>query len=134
MRWLHRWKAGARVLKREVYTLYFALKDDRTPWYAKAVAFCVVAYALSPLDLIPDVIPVLGYLDDLILVPAGILLVRWLIPPVVLAECRERAQARLEDCRAAWLGWLGFAVVAAIWAIVLALLMCLARRCFRAGT
>ena len=80
-----------------LYTLYFALKDKRTPWYAKVAAFCVVAYALSPLDLIPDAIPVLGYLDDLIVVPVGIMLVRRLIPPIVFAECRERAQARLAD-------------------------------------
>ena len=116
-------------MERELYTLYFALKDERTPWYAKAAAFCVVAYALSPLDLIPDAIPVLGYLDDLIVVPVGIMLVRWLIPPIVLAECRERAQARLEDRGATRLGWLGMAVVVIIWTILFVLLVHFARRC-----
>jgi uncharacterized membrane protein YkvA (DUF1232 family) len=85
------WKARARQLKADVYALYFACRDPRTPWYAKLLAAVVVAYALSPIDLIPDFIPILGYLDDLILVPLGILAVVKLIPPEVLGECRERA-------------------------------------------
>jgi uncharacterized membrane protein YkvA (DUF1232 family) len=90
------WRREARRLKREVYALYFAARDPRVPWYAKAVAGCVVAYALSPIDLIPDPIPILGALDDLVLIPLGVLLVRAMIPPGVLAECRERA-AELAD-------------------------------------
>jgi uncharacterized membrane protein YkvA (DUF1232 family) len=86
-------QARARVLKRETYALYLAVRDPRTPWYAKAVAAAVVAYALSPFDLIPDFIPVLGYLDDLILVPLGIALALKLVPEPVMAECRERARA-----------------------------------------
>jgi uncharacterized membrane protein YkvA (DUF1232 family) len=85
------WKARARRLKAEVYALYFACRDPRTPWYAKLLAACVVAYAFSPIDLIPDFIPVLGYLDDLVLVPLGIALVVKLIPPPVLADSRFRA-------------------------------------------
>ena len=81
------------MLKRETYALYLAVRDPRTPWYAKAVAAAVVAYALSPLDLIPDFIPVIGYLDDLIVVPLGIALALKLIPEPVMRECRQRAEA-----------------------------------------
>lgn len=85
------WKARARRLKTELYALYVAYRDPRTPWYAKVVAACVVAYAFSPLDLIPDPIPVLGYLDDLILLPLGIALAIRLIPPEVLTDARAQA-------------------------------------------
>jgi uncharacterized membrane protein YkvA (DUF1232 family) len=84
-------KSRAGALKRETYALYFAVRDPRTPWYAKALAAAVVAYALSPFDLIPDFIPVLGYLDDLIIVPLGVALVLKLVPASVMADCRRRA-------------------------------------------
>jgi uncharacterized membrane protein YkvA (DUF1232 family) len=87
-------KAWAREVKRDVYAVYLAARDPRTPWYARAAALIVAAYALSPIDLIPDFIPVLGYLDDLLIVPLGILLVVRLIPEEVLAEHRETALAR----------------------------------------
>src|SRR5512146_862288 len=89
---IDRWRQGARRLKRETYALYLAVRDPRVPWYTKALAICVVGYALSPLDLIPDFIPIVGFLDDLILVPLGIALVIRLTPPDVLAGCRQRAQ------------------------------------------
>ncbi len=88
-----RLKDGARSLKREVHAVYFAARDPRVPWYAKALALLVAGYALSPIDLIPDFIPVLGYLDDVILVPLGILLVIRLIDPAIMAEHRELAAA-----------------------------------------
>lgn len=88
---LRRW---ARAIKRDVVALYFAARDPRVPWYAKAVAACVAAYALSPIDLIPDFIPVLGYLDDLVIVPLGILLAVRLIPADVLVELRDEAEKR----------------------------------------
>ena len=84
----------ARRLKREVGALWLAARDPRTPPLAKFVALATAAYALSPIDLIPDFVPVLGLLDDLILVPAGIWLARRLIPPALLDEFREAAQAR----------------------------------------
>ena len=84
-------KDRAKEFKSEIHALYFACRDPRTPWYAKAVGFCVIGYALSPIDLIPDPIPVIGYLDDLILLPLGILLFRRLVPGVVLEDCRRRA-------------------------------------------
>jgi uncharacterized membrane protein YkvA (DUF1232 family) len=83
----------ARGIKRDVTALYFAARDPRVPWYAKAVALAVAAYALSPIDLIPDFIPVLGYLDDVIIVPLGILLAVRLIPADILAEHRAAASA-----------------------------------------
>lgn len=87
---LGRW---ARRLKRDAVALALAARDPRVPWYAKAVAACVAAYALSPIDLIPDFIPILGYLDDVILVPLGIALAIRLIPPAIFQEHREAAAA-----------------------------------------
>ncbi|TSE12369.1 DUF1232 domain-containing protein [Mesorhizobium intechi] len=81
----------ARAIKRDAHALYLAARDPRTPWYAKALALCVAGYALSPIDLIPDFIPVVGYLDDAILVPLGILAVVKVIPPEVMAEHRAAA-------------------------------------------
>lgn len=84
----------ARDLKRDVVALWIAARDPRVPWYAKALAGATAAYALSPIDLIPDFIPVLGYLDDLLIVPAGIWLAVRLIPPALMAEFRETAAHR----------------------------------------
>ena len=89
-------KSWAKRLKRDVVALWLASRDRRVPWAAKAVAGLVAAYALSPIDLIPDFIPVLGYLDDLILVPAGILLAVRLIPAPLMAELRAQAAKRDE--------------------------------------
>ncbi|MHC2333039.1 YkvA family protein [Bradyrhizobium sp. USDA 4454] len=89
-------KLWARNLKRDSVALYFASRDPRVPWYAKALAIAIAAYALSPIDLIPDFIPVLGYLDDLILLPLGIWLALALIPEEVMADCRTRAAAVLQ--------------------------------------
>jgi uncharacterized membrane protein YkvA (DUF1232 family) len=122
------WKARARQLKTEVYALYLAYRDPRVPWYAKAVAVCVVGYALSPIDLIPDFIPVLGYLDDLVLIPLGIALTLRLIPPEVMVECRERARTELATRKpvsraaaavilAIWLGLAVLTMMLVLWAI-----------------
>lgn len=91
------WKRRARQLKAETYALYLAYRDPRTPWYARICAAIVVGYAFSPIDLIPDFIPVLGYLDDLVLVPFGIWVALKLIPPEVMAESRARAQAMMAN-------------------------------------
>jgi uncharacterized membrane protein YkvA (DUF1232 family) len=111
-----RWKQQARHLKREVLALYFAVRDPRVPWYVKVVAACVVAYALSPIDLIPDPIPVLGYLDDLILIPLGVLAVRAMIPEAVLADCRERATHLSAKPRS----WIAAAIIVVIWLLLAA--------------
>ena len=86
-----RLKEWARTIKRDAHAVYLAARDPRVPWYAKAVAICIAGYALSPIDLIPDFVPVLGYLDDLILLPIGIWAVMKLIPPEVMAEHRATA-------------------------------------------
>ena len=84
-------KVRARALKNEAFAVYLAAKDPRTPWYAKALIFFVVAHTFSPIDLIPDFIPILGYLDDLVITPLGLALAIRLIPPGVMAEARVRA-------------------------------------------
>ena len=89
-------KNWAGVIKRDVHALYLASRDPRVPWYAKALAVAVAGYALSPVDLIPDFIPVIGYLDDIIIVPLGILLVIRLIPPEIMAEHRDLAATAQE--------------------------------------
>ncbi len=89
---LDSWKAQARQLKTEVYTLYLAYRDKRTPWYARIFTALVVGYAFSPIDLIPDFIPVLGYLDDLVIIPLGVFLAVRMIPAQVIQESREKAR------------------------------------------
>ena len=117
MPFVERWRERARRLKSEVVALWFACNDARVPWYARLLAACVVSYALSPIDLIPDFIPVLGYLDDLIIVPLGIVLVIKMIPPPVMADCRSRAAGIVERSRA---GYVGAGIVISVWLLVLA--------------
>lgn len=107
------WKAKARKLKQEVYALYLASRDRRVPWYARAAAIVVVAYAFSPIDLIPDPIPVLGYLDDLILIPLGIALVIKLIPTEVLQDCREKAASTMRAGKPK--NWVAGVIIILIW-------------------
>ena len=121
-----RWKAAARRIKREVRALYLAYRDPRTPWYGRAFAALVVAYALSPIDLIPDPIPVLGYLDDLILIPLGVWLALRMIPHEVMAECRTRAQMELDAGLP--VSKAGAAVIVVIWLVVAVLLVAWAMR------
>ncbi|MBI5580294.1 MAG: DUF1232 domain-containing protein [Deltaproteobacteria bacterium] len=101
------------MLKQEVYALYLASKDRRIPWYARVVAAAVVAYAFSPIDLIPDPIPVLGYLDDLILIPLGIALVIRLIPAEVLQDCREKAALTMKAGKPK--NWVAGGIIILIW-------------------
>lgn len=117
---LQRLKKWAQSLKLEVLAIYLACRDPRTPWYANLVAGLVVAYALSPIDLIPDPIPVLGYLNDLILLPLGILLARRLIPVEVLVDCRR--QAEKQD----WpkMNWFAGSIIVLIWMLTLVGVAC----------
>jgi len=94
---IERWKQKAKQLKIEIYAIYLAYKDPRVPWYARIFAACVVGYAFSPIDLIPDPIPILGYLDDLILIPLGVVLVLKMIPEEVMSECRERSEEIMRE-------------------------------------
>ena len=115
MSWLEGWKQRARQLKTEVYALFLAYRDPRVSWPVRIFAACVVAYAFSPIDLIPDPIPVLGYLDDLVLVPLGIFLARKMIPADVLTECRERARVEIATQP---VNRVAAAVIIAIWLVL----------------
>ena len=119
MHLIHKVRAWARSIKRDALTLWFARRHPDAPLISKLLAAFVVAYALSPIDLIPDFIPLLGYLDDLILLPLGLLLVRRMIPDEVLADARARAEATTTQLRST----AGAAVVIAIWLGVAALLV-----------
>ena len=105
---------GRRV-KRDAFALWLAARDPRVPWYAKLLAGAVAAYALSPIDLIPDFVPILGYVDDLIIVPAGIVLATRLIPDALMAEFRAAAADREREA----VSLVGAAVVVAIWVAAL---------------
>jgi uncharacterized membrane protein YkvA (DUF1232 family) len=110
-----RFSAGA--LKTETAALYLAMRDPRTPWYARAIALLTLAYALSPIDLIPDFVPLLGYLDDLIIVPAGIALALRQIPVEVMEDARLAAASNSGGFRR--LGWVGAGFITIIWLILL---------------
>ncbi len=127
--WLDRWRGRARRLKREVYTLYLAVRDPRCPWYARLFAGLVVAYAFSPIDLIPDFIPVVGYLDDLILVPLGIAIAIKLIPPQVLHD--SRAEAGRVIAAGKPVNRVAAVVIVVIWVALAALVGVLVWRAFR---
>jgi len=113
---LKKLQARARALKREAYAIYIAARDPRTPWYVKVLIFFVVAHTFSPIDLIPDFIPILGYLDDLIITPGGIWLAVRLIPPEVLEEARVTAATKSLDRR---VGYLGAAIIVLMWIVIL---------------
>jgi uncharacterized membrane protein YkvA (DUF1232 family) len=126
---LDSWKRRARLLKQDVQAVALAYQDPRTPWYACLLAVAVVAYALSPVDLVPDFVPVLGYLDDLILLPLGVALVVKLVPPLVMADCRERVASGFPQMgrfgRVAtalivftWVVSIGISITVIWWAIV----------------
>ena len=106
----------SRALKNEAFAVYLAAKDPRTPWYAKALIFFVVAHTFSPIDLIPDFIPILGYLDDLIITPLGLALAIRLIPAEVLAEARAKVASSGLDRS---LGYIGAAAIILVWIVSL---------------
>ncbi len=114
---IEKWKEAARKIQEDLHVCYLACRHPGTPWYAKALGVCVVGYALSPIDLIPDPIPILGYLDDLILLPLGITAVRKMIPPAVLAECRAKAREGAGHRRS---NWIAGGVIIAVWVLLLA--------------
>lgn len=114
-----RLKKQAHVLKTETYALYLAVRDPRTPWYAKVLAGAVVAHTFSPIDLIPDFIPIVGYLDDLIITPGGIWLALKMIPPEVMAESREKANAVFNEEKPK--NWIAAVVIVLIWLSLIAL-------------
>jgi len=115
------WKEKAKQLKTDTYALYLAYKDPRIPWYAKVFIAIIVGYALSPIDLIPDFIPVLGYLDDLIIIPAGISLSLKMIPKEVLEECREKAKYELSNGKPK--NWVAAVIIVLIWLLLVYLFL-----------
>lgn len=117
----NQFKAKAKSLKKEVKGLYLAYKRPDVPWYAKLFVILIVGYALSPIDLIPDFIPVLGYLDDLVLIPLGITLAIKMIPPHVMKECRVQAEDVFKDGKPK--NWIAGAVIILIWIIVIGLIV-----------
>lgn len=127
MRWIDELRKRARALKAETLVLYLAARHPRTPWYAKLLVAAIVAYALSPIDLIPDFVPVLGYLDDLVLLPLGIAWAIRLVPPAVMTECRMRV-ATGSDGKPA--GRVAAVVVVLVWLALAALLALWAYRAF----
>jgi uncharacterized membrane protein YkvA (DUF1232 family) len=128
VRFTQRWKQWARQLKTEVYAIYVAYRDPRVPWYARVFAVCVVAYAFSPIDLIPDPVPILGYLDDLILIPLGIKLALLMIPIEVMAESREKAREIMRQGKP--VNRAAAVVIVAIWLLAAALVIAVLMRMF----
>ena len=113
---LDSWNKKASILKAELDALYLCSKDPRIPWYAKALLLIVLGYALSPVDLIPDFIPVIGYLDDIILIPMGIACVVRMIPKEVLEECRKQARSRPTNKGKHWIAAI---VILFIWLLAI---------------
>jgi uncharacterized membrane protein YkvA (DUF1232 family) len=122
------WKRRARRLKAQTYTLYLAYRHPRTPWYAKVFAALIVGYVFSPIDPIPDFIPGVGLLDEMVVVPIGILIAAKMIPPDVVAECREKAREVEEGVKP--VSRVAAVVVVAIWLLCVALAVYLALRVF----
>jgi uncharacterized membrane protein YkvA (DUF1232 family) len=118
----------ARQLKVEAFALYFAARHPDTPWYAKILVAAIVAYVFSPIDLIPDFIPIVGYLDDLVLMPIGIALAIKLVPLPVLTECRSRAQAGMVNGKP--VSRVAGAVIVIVWLALAALCMVWAYEAF----
>lgn len=120
------WKEWSQSLKTEIYALYFAYKDPRTPLYARIFAAVVVGYAFSPIDLIPDPIPVLGYLDDLVLIPLGVFIALRMIPAEVIAE--SRVKARVVMARGKPVNKIAAAIIILVWIVFVALAVVLIYR------
>ncbi|MEE9334707.1 MAG: DUF1232 domain-containing protein [Granulosicoccaceae bacterium] len=112
-------KQWAKLVKRDVVAVYYAARDKRTPTPARVVAVAIAAYALSPIDLIPDIIPIIGYLDDLVIVPLGLLLVVRMIPAIVLQDSRDKATAMLARPKS----YVAAAMVLGIWLLGIVLLV-----------
>ncbi|MFJ8257259.1 YkvA family protein [Peribacillus asahii] len=108
-------KAWAKNLKRQIFILYFACRDERVPWYVKVFTACVVAYAFSPIDLIPDFIPILGYLDDVIIIPLGIMFALKMIRKDVISDCEVRADEMIKNGKPK--NWLVASLIILIWIV-----------------
>lgn len=128
--WLASWKRRASQLKVELYALYLAYRDPRVPRYARIFAACVVGYAFSPIDLIPDFIPILGYLDDLVIVPVGVVVALKMIPAVVMLDCRLRAQEVMKQGKP--VNRTAAVIIVALWLLLAAVCLAAIVRLIRA--
>lgn len=131
LRIFERWKQKTRFIKIEIYALYLAYRDPRVPWYAKALIAVVVGYAFSPIDLIPDFIPVLGYLDDLILLPLGVAVALKMIPNEIMADCRSRSKEVMSQEKP--VNWTAAVVIIFIWLMLIAMTIALVVRLSSVG-
>jgi len=118
--WPTRWRQYIKALKADTYAIALAFRDPRTPWYAKVLIGFVVIHTLSPIDLIPDFIPVLGYLDDILIVPLGVALALRMVPEDVMTECRQEATKLLATERPT--SWIAGIIVLAVWLVGVGLL------------
>ena len=110
-------KAWAKNLKRQIFILYFAYRDERVPWYVKLFTACIVAYAFSPIDLIPDFIPILGYLDDVIILPLGIMFALKMIPKDVISDCEVKANEMMKNGKPK--NWIVGSLIILIWSVII---------------
>ena len=110
-------KAWAKNLKRQIFILYCAYRDERVPWYVKLFTACIVAYAFSPIDLIPDFIPILGYLDDVIILPLGIMFALKMIPKDVISDCELKANEMMKNGKPK--NWIVGSLIIFIWSIII---------------
>ena len=109
-------KAWAKNLKRQIFILYFAYRDERVPWYVKLFTACIVAYAFSPIDLIPDFIPILGYLDDVIILPLGIMFALKMISKDVISDCELKANEMMKNGKPK--NWIVGSLIILIWIVI----------------
>ena len=130
LRTIERWKQKSRHLKIEIYALYLAYRDPRVPWYAKAFVALVVGYSFSPIDLIPDFIPVLGYLDDLVLIPLGVAVALKMIPKKVMDDCRIRSKEVMSKKKP--INRVAAVVIICIWLMLIVMTIALVVRAARA--
>ncbi|WP_299742218.1 YkvA family protein [uncultured Rossellomorea sp.] len=121
-------KAWAKRLKQQIFVLYLSYKDERVPWYAKLFTACVVAYAFSPIDLIPDFIPILGYLDDVIIVPIGIMFALKMIPKEVISECEGKAKDMMKNGKPK--NWVVGSLIILLWSIIMLWVILMAYQIF----
>jgi uncharacterized membrane protein YkvA (DUF1232 family) len=115
------WKVKSEEFKGEVYALYLASKHPRTPWYAKVLAALILGYALSPIDLIPDFIPIMGYLDDLIIIPVGVTLLIKIVPRDILEECRTKVRSDFLNKKPK--NWIAATIIVLIWLLAIYLIL-----------
>jgi uncharacterized membrane protein YkvA (DUF1232 family) len=123
-----KWKARARTLEQEIHVLTIAYHDPRTPWYGKAFAALVVTDAFSPIDLIPDPIPILGYLDDLVLIPLGVMIAVRMMPSIVMIDARAKVEEAMRVGKP--VSWVGAVIIGAFWVLLAGLAIVLLRHLF----